>query len=236
MSAIPARLGVGLMIPANNTTMEIELPLWLGCGPCDVVRIPRPPGLLTERDLPAYVESALALAEHFVEQPVDVVVYGCTAAGILAGRARDASIGRALSATTGAPAVTTAGSMISWLEEQQLQRIALVTPYSDVVNQQMLRLLNEAGIEVGNMERFNVANVDELGAITAAQVAVKARAAMRDDCDGMFIACSQLPTASSIEPLVAEFGRPVASSIHVTAYYAGRAAQSRLQALQGPLQ
>jgi maleate cis-trans isomerase len=224
MTNINQRLRVGLMIPANNTTMEVELPHWLGCGPCDVIRIPRPPGLLTTSDIPAYVDSAIALAQRFVTHRVDVVVYGCTAAGILAGRERDASIGQALAARTGAPTVTTAGSMVRWLEEQELQRIALVTPYSDAVNKQMIRLLHDAGIEVRNLVRFDVANVDELGAITADQVEEKARASMRDDCEGMFIACSQLPTATLIEPLAQTFGRPVASSIHVTAHYTALAA------------
>lgn len=230
------RLRVGLMVPANNTTMEVELPQWIPCGPCDVVRIPRTRGLLTEQDIPSYVAQAIELAQHFVSHPVDVVVYGCTAAGILAGRERDASIGRELAAVTGAPAVTTAGSMIRWIESQRLRRIALVTPYSDAVNTKLIGLLGDAGAEVRHLARFDVNNVDELGAITASEVNAKARASMRDDCDGMFIACSQLPTADLIAPLARMFGRPVASSIHVTAYYTGLAATESTVTTKGASQ
>jgi arylmalonate decarboxylase len=224
------RARVGLMVPANNTTMEIELPAFLGCGPCDVIRIPRPSGLLTEQDVRAYVDQAIQLAERYADRSVDVVVYGCTAAGTLAGRERDEGIGRQLADRTRAPAVTTAGSMVRWLEEQRVRRIALVTPYSAAVNERLVRLLAGSGIGVANLARFEVANVDELGAITLDEVAAKARSTMRDDCDGMFIACSQLPTAMIIEQLARAFGRPVGSSIQATAHFTGRALQARKQA------
>ena len=44
---------IGLMVPANNTTMEGEIVAWLGGGSCQTLRIPRGPGLLTEDTAPA---------------------------------------------------------------------------------------------------------------------------------------------------------------------------------------
>ena len=63
MSAKRARDGaplkIGLMVPANNTTMEIELSAWLPAGSTvTTVKIPRGPGLLTKETLPAYRDSA----------------------------------------------------------------------------------------------------------------------------------------------------------------------------------
>ena len=41
-------LKVGLMVPANNTTMQVELPKWLPEGSqVTTVKIPRGPGMLT---------------------------------------------------------------------------------------------------------------------------------------------------------------------------------------------
>ena len=51
MSAGQSPLKVGLMVPANNTTMEVELPAWLPAGSSvTTVKIPRGPGLLTQGD------------------------------------------------------------------------------------------------------------------------------------------------------------------------------------------
>ena len=45
-------LSVGLMVPANNTTMEHELRTWLPAGStCTTVRIPRGKGMLSAATL-----------------------------------------------------------------------------------------------------------------------------------------------------------------------------------------
>lgn len=217
----------GLMVPANNTTMEREIPGWTEGGHCDVIRIPRPPGLLTQNDIPAYVDQALQLSKHYAKDPVDVVIYGCTAAGILAGPAQDADIGRKLSEQTGRPVVTTATSTARWLQDRQLKRIALLTPYSDAVNQSLIEFLKVFGIGVQALHSMQARDTAALGAITGEQVEQAARGLMTDDCDGMFIACSQLPTAGVRQALEGDFGRPVGSSIHATAVYAMQAAAAQ---------
>lgn len=214
-------LKIGLMVPANNTTMEGELLEWLPEGAtCRTLRIPRQPGLLAKATLPAYVDQAMKLAERFAGEPVDLVVYGCTAAGILAGPERDAGIAGSLTKITGAPCVTTANSMVVSLQEARAHDIALVTPYSAEVNEQLKALLARSSIGVRRMSSFEAPTVEELGKIDSKQVAARARETMDDDCDALFIACSQLPTRSVVGPLEQEFKRPVWSSIKATAWRA----------------
>jgi maleate cis-trans isomerase len=214
-------LKIGLMVPANNTTMEGELLAWLPAGAsCRTLRIPRQAGLLTEADLPAYVGQAETLARTFAQAPVDLVVYGCTAAGILAGPGRDAAIAASLSAITGSPVVTTASAMVASLEEEAAEAIALVTPYQDAVNERLKAFLAHSDIQVRRMRSFGAANVEELGAIGADAVAGLARETVDGECDALFIACSQLPTRAIVGPLEQELGRPVWSSIKATAWRA----------------
>src|SRR6185503_11496593 len=87
MSAKPSSLRVGLMVPANNTTMQVELPDWLPEGSTvTTVKIPRGAGMLTKEAIPAYRDSAIALArQHFANGGYDLIAYGCTAAGFLSG-------------------------------------------------------------------------------------------------------------------------------------------------------
>lgn len=223
-----AIIRVGLMVPANNTTMERELPGWMpGPTGCDVIRIPRPPGLLTPQDIPAYVENALELAGAYAQRPVDVIVYGCTAAGILAGPDQDAEIARMLGERTGRPVVTTATSTARWAADKGLRQVALLTPYSEEVNQRLVAFLAAFGVGVEVRRSLGATTTEELGRITEQQVIDGARRLMTDACDGMFIACSQLPTAGVREALEKAFGRPVGSSIHATAQFAGEALRER---------
>ena len=212
-------LNVGLMVPINNTTMERELPAWLPVGStCTTLRIPRGKSLLTPEAMPAYKAQALALAATFADFDIDIVVYGCTAAGFIAGPAAEAELAAQLSEVTGKLVVTTAISMVLTLQDTQAKDIVLITPYSDHINKQLMVFLTEGDIRVKRLDSFRVADVEELGRIRPDAVADLARATMGRDCDALFIACSQLPTYDILDSLQTEFGRPAWSSIKATAW------------------
>jgi maleate cis-trans isomerase len=224
MSVNRSPLKVGLMVPANNTTMEIELTAWLPEGSTvTTVKIPRGQGLLTKETIPAYRDSAITLArQHFANGEVDLIAYGCTAAGFILGPTGDAELQTMLTDATGLPVVTTARAMVSALQHERAKRIAVVTPYSDAVNKQLEAFLADGGIGVVRMDTFRAPDVVALGRITADQVRDLARATMGPDCDALFIGCSQLPTHKILAGLQAEFGRPAWSSICATAWDATR--------------
>jgi maleate isomerase len=219
-----APLKIGLMVPANNTTMEIELAAWLPAGSTvTTVKIPRGPGLLTKETLPAYRDSAMALARtQFESGTFDLIAYGCTAAGFLFGPAGDAELAAMLTEATGLPVVTTARAMVSALQHDKAKRIAVVTPYHDAVNEQLAAFLADGDIAIVRMDTFRAPDVTALGRITAEQVRDLARATMGPDCDALFIGCSQLPTHAILDGLQAEFARPAWSSIKATAWDAAR--------------
>jgi len=209
---------IALMVPINNTTMATELVGWLPAGThCQTLKIPRGQGLLTRETIPAYKAQALALAQTLVTQPIQALAYGCTAASFLSGAQGDAELCAELTQLIGKPVVTTASAMVKALQAQGAQRIGLVTPYHDEVNDQLKRFLADGGIEVLAFDSLRAPNVDALGRITSSDVAQMARQVMTDGCDAMFIACSQLPTIDILPRLSAEFGRPVLSSIQATA-------------------
>jgi len=219
---------VGLMVPANNTTMEGEMLGWLPPGStCVTLRIPRGAGLLTAETLPAYKAAAIELGASFRPMGLDVLAYGCTAAGFILGPAGDAEIAGELARASGLPVVTTARSMVDALREAGLRRIALLTPYDDEINERLRAFLASGDIAVQRFDSFRAPDVQALGRITAAQVEDRARTLLADDCDALFIACSQLPTQDAIGTLEREWGRPVLSSIQVTARHALRATQSK---------
>lgn len=213
---------LGLMVPANNTTMEPELLDWLPGSQCRTLRIQRGKGLLGPAEIPAYVERAVALARDYDPAQTDIVAYGCTAAGFIGGPARDAEIQARLADITGKPVVTTASAMIAALRHIGARRIAVVTPYLDLVNERLCAYLEQSGITVLKLASFRAETTDELAAITPAQIATLARETMVRDADALFIACSQLPTRDIMPRLEREFCKPVWSSIKATAWHAER--------------
>jgi maleate cis-trans isomerase len=216
-------LRIGLLVPINNTTMEAELLAWLPVGcTCRTLRIPRGKETLTPQDLPAYVAQAMKMAKVFAAADIDLVVYGCTAAGFMLGPSRDAEIAAELSRVTGKPVVTTASAMIVALRHLGARNIALVTPYLDLVNERLQKFLVESDIAVEILASFRAQSVDDLAAITPAQIAALSREVMRESCDVLFIACSQLPTRDILSGLERDLGRPAWSSIRATAWHASQ--------------
>ena len=217
----PDALRTGLLVPINNTTMKAELLAWLPEGStCRRLGIPRGKGLLRPEDLPAYLAHTTNMATAFAGDDIDLIAYGCTAAGFMAGPQRDAEVAGEISSLTGKPVVTTAGAMTAVLGHVGARRISLITPYLDEVNTRLKAFVETSGIRVETLASFRAQTVDELAAITPAQIVALARAVMRPDCDAMFIACSQLPTYAILGDLEREFGRPVWSSIRATAWAA----------------
>ena len=217
-------LSIGLMVPANNTTMEPELLAWLPEGSsCHTVRIPRGKGMLTLETLPDYLAQAIKLSKELADPDIDIVVYGCTAAGFMAGPAKDADVAMQLAAVTKKRVVTTASSMNAVLKEIDAYRIGLITPYLDDVNERLKEFLHEAGVTVEAFFSFRATTTDELAAITSAQIAERAREIMYPWLDAFFIACSQLPTHAIISELERDLKMPVWSSIRATAWAASRA-------------
>lgn len=213
-----------LVVPANNTTMEKEIRAYCPeITDLKVARIPRPPRPLTPEDLPAYRRSTLAAVEPFAHDGADVVIYGCTSAGFLAGPNGDTQAVDSLSELVGAPVVSTAVAMGAALHWSGLDRVDLVSPYLDWKNDILVSFLAAAGVTVAGCSTFAAKNPQELGAITADMVLARCLEVARPDSPGMFIACVQLPTIDVLPVLTERLVRPAWSAVKSAAWATLRA-------------
>jgi maleate cis-trans isomerase len=212
-----------LVVPENNTTMEPEMnALCPEFAPFMVARVKRPARTLVRDDLPAYRQSTLEAVEPFLSEKPDLVVYGCTAAGFLGGRAGNASMVEALRDRTGAAVVSTAEAMEQVLRHENVQETAVVTPYLAAVNDGLQEVLGEAGVAVETLDSFFCETTAALGRITEEEVSEKALTTVTPRSQALFIACSQLPTLNVVPALRARLGIPIWSSITATAWAANR--------------
>ena len=213
-----------LVVPDNNTTMEAEMTAHCpGLAPFLVARVKRPARTLTLDDLPEYRVATLAAVEPFADRMLDLVVYGCTAAGFLGGPDGNASMVAALAQRTGARTISTAGAMEDVLRHDGVTETAVVTPYLPAVNDGLRSYLAHAKVGVEVLDSFLCQTVAELGRITEDRVREKALATVSEGTKALFIACSQLPTLHVVPELRARLGIPVWSSIQATAWATERA-------------
>jgi maleate cis-trans isomerase len=232
LSASLPPLHAGLMVPANNTTMERELLGWLPAGStCQTLRIPRGKGLLTSETVPAYQAASLTVAEGFAPG-LDIIVYGCTAASFIAGLEADRALASQLATMHATQVVTATASMLQELGEAGATAIGLVTPYSDEVNASLTAVLAGAGIAVTQIERLPAPDVEALGRLTAQDAAAAACRLDGRRMDAAFIACSQLPTAAILAQVSLALGVPVLSSIQASAAQAMKRAGAHGESLR----
>jgi maleate cis-trans isomerase len=216
---------VGLIVAANNTTMQGELLSWLPPGStCVTRRVAGRKGLLTRETIADYQDASFALAKDF-PAGLDVIAYGCTAAGAIAGPTAEAAMAARIEEVTGAPVVTSARAMVDALLAIGASEVDLVTPYSDAVDDDLCAYLDSVGIAAGRIERLLAPDLDALGRLTAEDVIEAAHRLIGTQSDAIFIACSQLPTSSVLMPLRAACGKPVLSAIQATASQAVLAAR-----------
>lgn len=199
-----------LVVPANNSTMEPEIKaLYPEAAEVMVARVKRPPGMLTVADIPAYGRMTIEAVEPFVAKHPTLVIYGCTAAGFLAGPEGNKQIVDDIKSRTRAPVVSTSQAMVEALRHNNVRRTVVVTPYLKAVNDGLIGYLEASDIAVDRLDSFFCQSTDELGRVSAEQVETLALATVNLDSKALFIACSQLPTLDIIGPLRRHLGIPV---------------------------
>ena len=222
------RIRVMVVLPENNTTIEPEIAaLCPALAPLAVARVKRPPRTLLLEDLPAYTDATLDAIIPFANQPWDLVIYGCTAAGFLGGPDSNARMVAALHERTGAIVVSTAGAMIDVLRADRVAETAVVTPYLQPVNDGLRHYLEASGVEVETLNSFFCKTTAELGAVTEDQVIELARRTVTRSSRSLFVACSQLPTLHAMAQLRRDFAIPVWSSIQATAWASAKAMMAK---------
>jgi len=218
------RLTVLLVVPATNTTMGREvLELWPEISNLIRVGVPRPMRPIRATDLPAYRADTLRLVASHAAAPPDIVLYGCTTAGFLGGPAGDTEIQAAISQSIAAPTVTTASSMVQALLHTGIRHPAILTPYLEASNLALKKFLAANGFEVPRLDSMEFTNTEQYDQVTANEVFEFAQIIGRDhSSDGLFIACTQLPTASILQKLRQVLNKPVLSAIEATVWNAKR--------------
>lgn len=217
-----------LILPANNTTMEPEIRAYCpGIDELRVARVPRPPRSLQASDLPEYRKSTLDTTKPLVEGGVDLMIYGCTSAGFLAGPQGDADMVKALSDLAGAPTVSTSTAILHALAKAGMERVDVVSPYIASKNESLRSFLTSSGIAVERLESFDTGgSLEALARIRPEEVREKALATASPGAQALFIACSQLPSKDIIPGLRAELRRPVWSSVMAAGWQANETLKS----------
>lgn len=154
-----------------------------------------------------------------------LINFCCTSGSFLKGLEWEQEIKEMLEEGTGVKAATATGSVVEALKHCGLKRVALVSPYEDWLNERLVEFLAQSGIEVTNSLGMGLtANISE---VEDSQLLELVRAADSKDAEGIFLSCTNLPTAGLLTTLEEDLNKPVISSNSAIIWKSLRAAEIR---------
>src|SRR5687768_450468 len=125
---------VGMLTPQANTTVEPEFNVLWPRGVAMInARLMSDKATISAR-LVDYFENYGGSMRQFANAPIGVAAAACTGASYLAGREREASLVKDITARSGHPFFTAALAVVDALAVLKAKRIGLVSPYPNDLN------------------------------------------------------------------------------------------------------
>src|SRR5438876_6231441 len=151
----------GVLIPSTNTTVEIECPLLPASYQAHVGRLmTSTPGRTFS---PSRDEDIEYQARLLGTAKVELVILAQTSASLFADD-YDEVVTRRMSAGAGVPAVTSAQAVGRAVRALGARRIAIVSPYSEAVNERAARYFNtKHGLDTIALEGFGATDAYAIG-------------------------------------------------------------------------
>ena len=204
------RARIGLIVPSVNTCTEVEFPAVAPAGVrFHVTRLAlndsSPEGLLAMAD---NVEGAAGL---LADAGVDMILFHCTAVTTFRPGYDDEIITR-ITAASGVKASATSKAVLGALDVLGIKKVALRTPYMPATNQREVAFLEQMGVGVTSEWGKGIEGGGGMYTVTPEEWYDLIMARRDDEADGYFLSCTAIRTASILERLENDLGRPVISS------------------------
>jgi len=208
---------IGLIVPSSNTVVEPDF----------ARNLPRGATLHTARMFLAETTEAAerVMITRYVPQAVrdlaslypHVVAFACTSGGAVLGADGEAKLVGDIARETGALVVSTNEAVKSRLERCNPERIAVITPYVDELNQRIRAGLEGRGLNVVHCTGLGITENYALAGVPPAGILAYAQEQLADvSFDLLFVSCTNFRGVEARSLLMERFGVPVVTSNQAT--------------------
>jgi maleate cis-trans isomerase len=212
---------IGLIIPSVNAVIEPEFariaPEGFSFHAARVMlRETTPDGL---RAMNTEVASAARLVASVDPK---AVAYACTSGSFLEGAEATKRQLAEIAAITGCPVIATSAAMIEGLRKLGIRKIALATPYLDVLNEIEKAYFESHGFEVVSVRGMQLSG-KAIREVQPDRVFEFVKTVDRKEAEAVFVSCTDLRAIEAVPALEAVLGKPVLTSNSVTLWALMRA-------------
>ena len=211
---------LGLLVLQTDETIEHDFSRMF---PADKVslyvsRVPSAP--VITKDALAQMTSELSASASLLPKAIsyDAVGYGCTSASSVIGSNKVESL---VQEGCSAPVVSNPlRALIAACRHLGIKRLAFLTPYAVEVSEHLRLKVNEADIATPVFGTFNEALEQNVVRIADASIVAAATdLGLNEDCDAVFMSCTNLRTLNVIKQIEDQIGKPVLASNQVLAWH-----------------
>src|SRR5438132_13624658 len=200
----------GVLIPSTNTTVEMECRLLSPAYQAHIGRLmTSAPGQTfspSRDDDIDYQSRLLGTAK------VELVILAQTSASLFADD-YDEAVTRRMSAGAGVPAVTSAQAVGRAVRALGARRIAVVSPYSDAVNERAARYFEgKHGLQTVALEGFGATDSYAIGKLGPENARDSFARIDRPEIEVFVVPGGNFPTMTSIAAWEQEFAKPVVTT------------------------
>ena len=146
-------------------------------------------------------------------EKLDCVVYGCTSGTIVAGY--EAIKKKINLAKPEAKVTTPSTAAINALRKMKINNIAIFTPYSKVLNDDVINYFKKENFNITSNAYFDISNDLDIGKVDENYLYETLLKMNLENADGLFISCTALPALSIINKLEKKLNKVVLSSNQV---------------------
>jgi arylmalonate decarboxylase len=198
----------GVLVPSTNTTVEVECRLLPASYQAHVGRLLSSGGSFSpSRDEDVEYQSRLLGTAK-----VELVILAQTSASLFADDYDDV-VTKRMSAAAGVPSVTSAQAVGRAVRALDARRIAIVSPYSDAVNERAARYFKDKhGLDTVALEGFGATDAYAIGKLGPQNARDAFARIDRPEIEVLVVPGGNFPTMSAIAAWEREFGKPVVTT------------------------
>ena len=166
---------------------------------------------LTKENLIRMSDKVTEVANNILpNENIDCIVYGCTSGTIAAGY--DSIEKKVKAAKPNAKLTTPSSAAIKALRKFNVKRLSIFTPYSKILNDEVVEYFSKEGFEITSNNYLDIAADYDIGKVDQKFLNnILSKIDLRD-ADALFISCTALPVLNIIDDLEKKLNKPVLSS------------------------
>src|SRR6266446_3978836 len=207
---MPVSRHFGVLIPSTNTTVEMECRLLSPAYQAHIGRLmTSTPG---QTFSPSRDEDIDYQSRLLGTAKVELVILAQTSASLFADD-YDEVVTQRMSAGAGVPAVTSAQAVGRAVRALRAHRIALVSPYSEAVNDRAARYFeNKHGLQTVALEGFGATDSYAIGSLGPENARDAFARIDRPEIEAFVVPGGNFPTMPSVASWEREFKKPVVTT------------------------